>query len=59
MRTIGDLRKLIEDSPDDVMIYFYSYGTVYDLEAEIRSQDCGEHSGKVWKAEGLVFEVDS
>ena len=61
LRTISDLRRLIADAPDDLPVYLFGYAgydTVYSVEAEIKTQQCIEHSGLVHEVTGLIIQVD-
>lgn len=58
IKTVKDLRELIEGLPDDRHVYLYgvSLDTVYDLEAQSGQIQCFEHNGKRWIADGVVFQ---
>lgn len=58
IKTVGDIKKLIKDMPDDTKAYIFQFDTVYDVDMEYRKQVCHEHNGKKWEAEGLMIEVD-
>jgi hypothetical protein len=61
LRTVADLRRLIADAPDDLPVYLFGvagYDTVYRVEAEIKTQQCIEHSGKVHEVTGLVIQPE-
>lgn len=61
IRTVGDLRRLIETVPDETNVYLWDVGiggTVYDVSGEVRRQDCVEHSGKRHTVYGLLLEID-
>lgn len=61
LKTVGDLRRLIADAPDDMPVYLFGhagYDTVYPAEAEIKTQQCIEHSGMVHEVTGLVIQVE-
>lgn len=61
VKTVADLRRLIDGVPDDTKVYLFGYAgydTVYDLEAEVKRQQCIEHSGKIHEVVGLVFQVE-
>jgi len=60
IRNVGDLRKLIEGAPDDLPVWFFnlSMPTIFDLEGEIKTQQCLEHSGMIHERFGLILQVD-
>ena len=61
IKTIGDLRKLIKDQPDDLPVYLFrvvGYDTVYPVEAGIFTQECIEHSGLRHEKTGLIIQSE-
>jgi len=58
LKTAADLRKLLEGVPDDARVYFFGGSTVYDLEAEYKTQECHEHSGYRHEVTGLIFQME-
>jgi hypothetical protein len=58
LNTIGDVRKFINSIPtnmDDLPAKLFCMDTTYDMDGDVRVQDCIEHSGKRWTFTGLIF----
>lgn len=57
INTVGDLRRLIADAPDDMEFILYVGDTRYQAEGEIKTQQCIEQNGKLHDETGLVIQV--
>jgi len=56
-----DLKRIIKNLPDDCPVYLWDVGiggTVYNVAAEYREEECVEHSGKHHIKKGLMIESE-
>lgn len=61
LKTVADIRRLIDGVPDDTSVYLWGvagYDTVYDVEAELKTQQCIEHNGMIHEKTGIIIQVD-
>jgi hypothetical protein len=58
IKNIKELKKLIENAPDNCPVYFWNGESVFDIDIEYDLKECTEHNGYKHKKNGFMIEVD-
>lgn len=57
IQTIGDIRKLIQDMPDELSVHLICGDGSYELDGEIRTHQCARMDGTRYDLFGLIFHI--